>query len=106
MDWIGESFEWDRRKEADNWSKHGVDFATAEGVFDDPQRVIAEDQAHSGREPRYFCIGRIDQGILTVRYTLRESRVRIIGAGYWRKGRRIYEKANQIHGRTDAGEGH
>ena len=27
----------------------------------------------------------------------REGVIRIIGAGYWRKGRQIYEKENTIH---------
>jgi len=34
---------------------------------------------------------------MTVRFTYRESAIRIIGADYWRKGKRIYERENQIH---------
>jgi hypothetical protein len=30
---------------------------------------------------------------LTVRFTLRNGTIRVIGAGYWRKQRRLYEKA-------------
>jgi hypothetical protein len=26
--------------------------------------------------------------------------IRIYGAGYWRKGKRIYERENPVHGRT------
>ena len=44
-------------------------------------------QAHSGEEPRLLCIGRTERGILTVRFTYRGETIRIIGAGYWRKGR-------------------
>jgi uncharacterized DUF497 family protein len=29
------------------------------------------------------------------RYAHRGERIRIIGAGYWRKGKRIYEKENR-----------
>lgn len=29
---------------------------------------------------------------MTVRFTYRQNRIRIIGAGYWRKGRDVYEK--------------
>lgn len=36
-------------------------------------------------------------GILTVRFTYRGSVIRIFGAGYWRKGKAIYEHENQIH---------
>ncbi|GHU08368.1 hypothetical protein FACS189431_4490 [Alphaproteobacteria bacterium] len=31
------------------------------------------------------------RGIATVRFTIRKGNIRIIGAGYWRKGNRIYE---------------
>jgi uncharacterized DUF497 family protein len=74
-----------------------VPFEIAEFAFLDPRRVIAEDLAHSHKEQRYYCIGRVGSGILTVRFTMRGSTIRIFGAGYWRKGRTTYEKANQIH---------
>jgi len=35
-------------------------------------------------------------GVLTVRFTYRNNRIRIIGAGFWRKGKDIYEKQNKI----------
>lgn len=41
--------------------------------------------------PRLFCVGMVDGRVMTVRFTYREGRIRIIGAGYWRKGRRAYE---------------
>lgn len=91
------SFEWDERKDADNRAKHGVPFALAQYAFADPNRVIAEDAAHSAREKRYFCFGRVGGGILTVRFTYRSGVIRIFGAGYWRKGKAIYERENQIH---------
>ena len=56
--------------------------------------VIAVDEAHSKREPRLFCIGRSERGIVTVRFIQRGDRIRIIGAGYWRKGKQLYEKTN------------
>jgi uncharacterized DUF497 family protein len=49
-----------------------------------------------GEEPRLFCIGHTARGILMVRFTYRGDTIRIIGAGYWRKGRRLYEKENRI----------
>jgi uncharacterized DUF497 family protein len=54
--------------------------------------VIAEDLSHSRNEKRYFCFGTAGGGILTVRFTVRGSTIRIFGAGYWRKGKMIYEK--------------
>ncbi len=92
------SFEWDEGKAAENLAKHGVPFASAQFAFADPKRVIAEDRTHSGKEARYFCFGQVEGGILTVRFTLRTGVIRIIGAGYWRKGKVVYERENQIHG--------
>jgi uncharacterized protein len=91
------SFDWDERKDADNQAKHGIPFALAQYAFADPKRVIAEDMAHSAKEQRYFCFGRVGEGILTVRFTYRGGIIRIFGAGYWRKGKAIYERENQIH---------
>ena len=91
-------FEWDATKDRDNRLKHGVGFGEAQFAFADPYRVIAEDVSHSGDEPRYFCFGKVGDGILTVRFTYRSGVIRILGAGHWRKGKRIYERENQIHG--------
>lgn len=91
------SFEWDEEKDKENQAKHNVAFATAQRAFLDPQRVVAEDTAHSSEEDRYYCIGRVDDGIMTVRFTCRGNVIRIYGAGYWRKGRKIYEDQNKVH---------
>jgi len=93
----GPTFAWDERKSAKNLVKHGIPFSLAQYAFGDPDRVIAEDASHSTKEQRYFCFGRVGQGILTVRFTYRSSVIRIFGAGYWRKGKVIYERENQIH---------
>ncbi|MFH1066848.1 MAG: BrnT family toxin, partial [bacterium] len=34
--------------------------------------------------------------VLTVRFTWRDEILRIIGAGYWRKGKKLYEKENTL----------
>lgn len=59
--------------------------------------VTAKDDTHSQTEERFYCFGEVDGGVLTVRFTYRASVIRIIGAGYWRKGKAIYERKNQIH---------
>lgn len=94
------NFEWDDTKSLENERKHGVSFYEAQHAFLDPHRLIADDLAHSAKENRFFCIGldEAGEGILTVRFTYRKKRIRIIGAGYWRKGRKIYEQANSLHG--------
>ena len=90
-------FEWDERKEELNLQKHGVSFYVAQHAFADPKRVIAEDLEHSEREKRFYCFGRVGDGIMTVRFTYRSAKIRIFGAGYWRKGKKIYEQENDLH---------
>ena len=90
------SFEWDDEKDQANVQKHGVSFYEAQYAFLDENRVIAEDLEHSSEEKRYYCFGLNQEktGILTVRFTYRQGRIRIFGAGYWRKGKKIYEQSN------------
>ena len=90
-------FDWDQDKDDTNQKKHGVSFALAQLAFADSKRVIAEDLAHGSSEQRYYCFGQVSAGVLTVRFTYREGVIRILGAGYWRKGKRIYERENQVH---------
>ena len=90
------AFDWDADKDAENRRKHGVSFREAQEAFLDPRRVLAKDLSHSGDEEGYDCMGRCGGGIVTVRFTYRRGVIRIFGAGYWRKGKKIYEKENQI----------
>jgi hypothetical protein len=94
---MASSFEWDPAKEAENQRKHGVSFREAQLVFLDPKRVIARDVAHSQVEPRFYCFGRLGKGVLSVRFTYRDRVIRIIGAGYWRKGKKVYETQRKLH---------
>jgi len=91
-------FEWNEAKNLENQRKHRVSFYAAQHAFLDEKRVIAEDRSHSTKEKRYYCFGLNEEGngILTVRFTYRSGRIRIIGAGYWRKGKKIYEQSNSI----------
>ena len=91
------NFEWDPNKDHLNRKKHGIPFGVAQFVFFDPKRVVAKDLFHSVHEQRYYCVGRVGDGIMTVRFTYRDGKIRIIGAGYWRKGKVIYERENKIH---------
>jgi len=85
-------FEWDPKKDRENQKTHDVSFELAQYAFADPNRIIAEDLAHSQDEKRYFCFGIVGEGVLTVRFTIRGSIIRISGTGYWRKGKKIHEK--------------
>ncbi len=91
-------FEWDDDKDSENQEKHGVSFSLAQRAFLDPRRVIVEDLSQSKEEARFYCMGLVGDGIITVRFTYRDDVIRIFGTGYWRKGRKIYEEENKIHG--------
>jgi len=87
-------FEWDENKNIENIRKHNVSFETAIRAFYDNKRLIIEDQKHSINEKRFYCIGSDGNGVLTVRFTVRNENIRIFGAGYWRQGRDRYEQEN------------
>ncbi len=87
-------FEWEEKKNNENQKKHGISFEIAQYAFADAKRIIAEDLSHSDKEKRYYCFGKVNDGIITVRFTFRKNIIRIYGAGYWRKGKKIYENKN------------
>ncbi|MCK4296482.1 MAG: BrnT family toxin [Candidatus Marinimicrobia bacterium] len=91
------NFEWSEKKNIENQSKHGVSFYEAQFAFADENRIILEDLSHSQDEKRYYYHGKVGDGILTVRFTHRDFKIRIIGAGYWRKGKKIYEERNKLY---------
>ena len=86
------SFEWDNEKNIANQLKHGVSFEEAQAAFLDPHLRIFPDLEHGEREERWYCIGKVEKGILTVRFTYRAGKIRIYGAGFWRKGKKLYEQ--------------
>ena len=86
-------FEWDHSKNKANLTKHGVSFDEAQYAFLDPDFKIRIDVRHSTvAEKRYFSYGRVGRFVLTVRFTVRNYKIRIFGAGYWREGRKYYDK--------------
>ncbi len=94
----GSNFEWKESKNLENKQKYGVSFFEAQHAFLDEQRIITKDTTHSQDEQRYYCFGLNEEKnrILTVRFTYRSGSIRIFGAGYWRKGKKIYEQTNSI----------
>lgn len=90
-------FEWDPAKDEENQRKHGVAFSEALRAFLDSNRAIARDFDHSLDEERFYCFGKVGDRVLTVRFTYRSGVIRIIGAGYWRRGRRAYEAKQGLH---------
>jgi len=89
-------FEWNEEKNESNIEKHNIDFNKAQNAFLDTKRVILKDLNHSNEENRYFCLGKVENHIMTVRFTNRSNIIRIIGAGYWRKGKKIYDQENKL----------
>ena len=69
-------FEFDPAKSAANLAKHGIDFMTAQRLWQDPDRL--EIPARSIGEQRAQVIGRIGTAIWSAFTTTREGRVRII----------------------------
>jgi uncharacterized DUF497 family protein len=74
------NFEWDERKNRANKKKHGVDFETAQLVFDDSICVNFVERIIDG-EQRWHAIGSVENLIiLVVVYTYRDEAIRIISA--------------------------
>ena len=90
------SFEWDEAKNKENAKKHGVSFEEAQLAFKDPYGITYEDITHSTKkEHRFFFLGKIGNKVCTIRFTYRTNKIRIFGAGYWRKEQKIYENENK-----------
>ncbi len=85
------SFEWDSQKGETNRRKHGVDFADAVSVLEDPSALTLEDQREA--EERFVTMGMDSLGrVLVVVYTWRGDCVRLISARRaTRSERRQYE---------------
>ena len=86
--------EWDERKAERNLRIHGIPFAEAVTIFDDPLFLAFADSDHSRYEQRYIIMGESNKGrVLVVAYTMRGSATRIISARKaTRMEKRFYEE--------------
>lgn len=73
-------FEWDDTKAAENVRRHGVAFAQAALAFRDPFSVEWIDLRGAYGEERIILLGMTSNQVLTVIYTERGERIRIISA--------------------------
>jgi uncharacterized protein len=73
-------FEWDARKARRNYQKHGVTFHAARRAFTDPFMVEILDEREDYGEARFLLIGMVDGQLLSVIYTERRGRFRLISA--------------------------
>jgi len=70
------NFEYDARKSEVNKAKHGIDFAEARRLWDDPD--LLEIPARTEDEPRYLVVGMIDGKHWSGVITYRGATIRII----------------------------
>ena len=90
-------FQWDEGNLDKNWLKHGVSRLEIEQVFFNRPLLVAVDDLHSGKEQRYFALGRTDleRGLFIV-FTVRRDLMRVISArDMSRKERKVYEDAKE-----------
>jgi uncharacterized protein len=59
-------FGWDRLKDEENRTKHGVSFEEASSVFADPLAATIPDPDHSQAEMRFLTMGLSSTGRLVV----------------------------------------
>ncbi len=92
-EYLGQVFEWDRRKAAMNVLRHGIRFTEAATVIFDQDAVYEPDPDHSDEEDRFIVIGQsVIPNLIAVVHVYRTERTRIISARKpTRTERRLYE---------------
>lgn len=89
-------FDWDDGNAQKN-EKHKVSTAESEQVFFNVPLSMLTDEMHSGLEPRFYALGKTDDGrFLHITFTLRaaDSKIRVISArDMSRQERKTYEQA-------------
>lgn len=87
-----QGFQWDKGNLTKSWLKHHVSPAEAEQVFFNMPFVVVDDPPHSGKEARYYALGRTDAGrALFVCFTIGGAQVCVISSrDMSRKEREVY----------------
>ena len=80
-------FEWDAPKDETNRRKHGFDFTYAIRIFDGPVRYLASRRDRGER--RIIATGQVEGRFISVVYTRRNGRYRIISARPARRSERF-----------------
>jgi len=90
-------FQWDAGNADKNWELHRVSQAECEEIFFNRPILVAPDDEHSQKEPRYAALGRTNAGRrLAVIFTIRGTLVRVISArDVSRRERRVYEETKE-----------
>jgi uncharacterized DUF497 family protein len=77
---IDDEFEWDDEKARQNYVKHGVTFGSAREALQDPFVFEEIDRRENYGEDRYSATGMYQTRLITVAFTIRNDRIRIISA--------------------------
>ena len=92
-----EGFEWDEGNSAKNWLRHEVQQAEAEQALLNTPLVVNVTIKHGASEPRLIALGQTDLGrMLTVVFTIRGTRLRVISA------RAMSKPERKIYGQVQA----
>ena len=82
-------YEWDSVKNADNRTKHGLDFRDAEQVFEG-RCVTFHDRRRDYGEERFITLGQLAGRVVVIAHTRRGDNIRVISM---RKGNRREQEA-------------
>jgi len=90
-------FEWHEANAEKNWIRHRVSPGECEEAFFNEPFLIAVDERHSAKEPRYYALGQTEAGReLFVVFTVRGDLVRVISARDMSRGeRKEYGRAKE-----------
>jgi uncharacterized DUF497 family protein len=92
-----DGFEWDEGNSAKNWLRHEVQQAEAEEALLNTPLVVNASHKHGATEPRYIALDQTDAGrLLTVVFTVRGSRIRVISA------RSMSKPERKVYGQVQA----
>ncbi len=75
-----DDFEWDEAKAQLNLQKHALSFEVASEVFEDFFAYEWADEREDYGEERFNITGLVRGRLITVTYTIRETKLRIISA--------------------------
>jgi len=74
-------FDWDSANAGKIWGKHKVSPFECEQVFFNQPLIVAPDEAHSQAEPRFYVLGRTDEGrLLFLVFAVRRNLIRVVSA--------------------------
>jgi uncharacterized protein len=93
-------FEWDEKKRRVNLAIHGIDSEDAIGIWDGPVLEVSSTQLQHGEE-RILAIGQREDLIITIVFTWRGKRRRLISVRKARRNER--ENYNKELERTSKG---